>query len=89
MKAGFWNRTGVKALENFVNRAKIDQEQRAEVRRQNQLQKEMEKYEKAKKKQEEREAKAANKEHGFNFYLALTFYLTPPGARVPNWGLSQ
>jgi len=61
LKAGFWNRTGVKALENFVNRAKIDQEQRAEVRRQNQLQKEMEKYEKAKKKQEEREAKAANK----------------------------
>ena len=84
MKAGFWNRTGVKALENFVNRAKIDQEQRAEVRRQNQLQKEMEKYEKAKKKQEEREAKAANKEPGFNFYLALTFYLTSPGAHVPN-----
>lgn len=61
LKAGYWNRTGVKALENFVNRAKIDQEARAEVRRQNQLQKEMEKYEKAKKKQEEREAKAANK----------------------------
>jgi len=61
LKAGYWNRTGVKALENYVNRAKIDQEARAEVRRQNQLQKEMEKYEKAKKKQEEREAKAANK----------------------------
>lgn len=52
----------MKALSNFVNRAKIDAEQRAEVRRQNQLEKELAKYEKAKKKQEEREAKAANKE---------------------------
>jgi len=61
LKAGYWNRTGVKALENFVNRAKLDSEARVALRRQNQLQKEMDKYEKAKKKQEEREAKAANK----------------------------
>merc|ERR1711885_64458 len=61
LKAGFWNRTGVKALENYVNRAKLDADQRAEQRRTNQLQKELEKYNKAKKKQEEREAKAANK----------------------------
>jgi len=61
IKAGFWNRTGVKALENYVNRAALDAEQRAMQRRENQFQKEQAKYEKAKKKEEERAAKEANK----------------------------
>jgi flagellar biosynthesis GTPase FlhF len=61
LEAGFWNRTGKKVTTQYIERAEKMAAERALARKENSFAKEMAKYEKIKKKQEEREAKAANK----------------------------
>lgn len=65
LKAGFWWRTGVKIMDQYVERAAEQSEQREqaklEQRRKNNFAKEQAKYEKELKKKQEREEKAANK----------------------------
>jgi len=65
IKAGHWWRTGVKLMEQYVERAELQSQQREqaklEQRRKNNFAKEQAKYNKELKKKEEREAKALNK----------------------------
>jgi flagellar biosynthesis GTPase FlhF len=61
LEAGFWNRTGKKLTAQYIERAEKMAAERALARKENSFAKEMAKYERITKKQEEREAKAANK----------------------------
>jgi len=61
IEAGFWNRTGRKVKEQYINRASKMAAERALERANNQFEKEQEKYNNYKKKMEEKAAKIANK----------------------------
>lgn len=65
LEAGFWAKTALKLKEQYLERAErkaaAEVAARLELRRNNQMQKELEKYEKLKNKMEEKAAKAENK----------------------------